>query len=57
MADNGSPFALRKLGHVVLNVTDLKASVQDPEAVGAILAHLGRSVGRAPPGPSHAGPQ
>ena len=28
MADTSSPFALRKLGHVVLNVTDLEASVR-----------------------------
>jgi catechol 2,3-dioxygenase len=28
MADTSSPFALRKLGHVVLNVTDLDASVR-----------------------------
>src|SRR6266849_1303745 len=28
MADTPSPFALRKLGHVVLNVTDLEASVR-----------------------------
>ena len=28
MSETASPFALRKLGHVVLNVTDLEASVR-----------------------------